>query len=59
MLDQLPGAAVTKSHEPGAYVTELRHPTIPVAIRLGPGEAGLVPSASREGGSTPRLSLGF
>ena len=59
MLDQLPGAAITKNHEPGAYVTELYHPTILEAIRLGPGEAGLVPSASREGGSTPCLSLGF
>ena len=40
-------------------MTELYHPTILEAIRLGPGEAGLVPSASREGGSTPCLSLGF
>ena len=59
MLDQLPGSAVTKNHKPGAYAAELYRPTTLEAIRLGLGEAGLVPSKSREGESVPRLSLGF
>ena len=59
MLDQLPVAAVTKNHKPGAYAAELYLPTTLEAIRLGLGEAGLVPSKSREGESVPHLSLGF